>query len=39
LISVSEENGSSDDPSLMAVPPTLMSSTFRPPSLTPPSLT
>ena len=39
LISVGESNGARLEPSLISVPPTVMSSTSRPPSLTPPSLT
>ena len=38
LISVGESNGARLEPSLIDVPPTVMSSTRRPPSLTPPSL-
>ena len=36
---VGDWNGARLEPSLTGVPPTVMSSTSRPPSLTPPSLT
>ena len=39
LICVGDLNGARLEPSLIVVPPTVMSSTSRPPSLTPPSLT